>query len=78
MNAALCRSLYLVEPIRGVGSIPDKTQNNSQIRDLAPEVGVEPTTSRLTGECSTAELLGNYCSNLNLLYHLRAVLSDTP
>lgn len=27
---------------------------------MAPEVGIEPTTDRLTADCSTAELLRNY------------------
>ena len=30
---------------------------------LAPQVGFEPTTSRLTADCSTAELLGNVQTN---------------
>ncbi len=33
-------------------------------KDLAPQVGFEPTTLRLTAECSTVELLRN-----GLLFH---------
>ena len=34
-------------------------------KKLAPQVGFEPTTCRLTAECSTAELLRNVASNYN-------------
>ena len=33
------------------------------IRYLAPEVGFEPTTLRLTAGCSTIELLRNWCGS---------------
>ena len=33
----------------------------------APQVGFEPTTDRLTADCSTTELLWNIL--INLLYH---------
>ena len=32
---------------------------------MAPQVGFEPTTARLTAECSTTELLRNYDMGLN-------------
>ena len=32
---------------------------------MAPQVGFEPTTCRLTAECSTAELLRNVGTNYN-------------
>ena len=32
---------------------------------MAPQVGFEPTTCRLTAECSTAELLRNVSTNYN-------------
>ena len=35
-----------------------KTQNGSN-DFYAPETGIEPVTNRLTGDCSTAELLRN-------------------
>ena len=35
------------------------------IKKLAPQVGFEPTTCRLTAECSTAELLRNVGTNYN-------------
>src|SRR5579862_7972529 len=37
-------------------------------RDLAPQVGLEPTTLRLTAECSTIELLRSKVGRL-LLFH---------
>ena len=39
--------------------------------DLAPQVGFEPTTLRLTAECSTVELLRNRRAGLQLLDHSR-------
>ena len=33
---------------------------------LAPETGIEPVTNRLTGDCSTAELLRNIFSKSNI------------
>lgn len=35
------------------------------IKKMAPQVGFEPTTCRLTAECSTAELLRNVSTNYN-------------
>ena len=44
-----------------------------QYHELAPEVGIEPTTSRLTGGCSTAELLG-----INSVFLLHSSLYSVP
>ena len=47
------------------------------LRDLmAPQVGLEPTTTRLTAECSAIELLRNIESGSDLLS--RAVSSQVP
>ena len=43
---------------------------------LAPQVGLEPTTLRLTAECSAIELLRNMESGSDLLS--RAVSSQVP
>ena len=52
---------------------------------FAPPVGIEPTTNRLTGDCSTAELQGNICyltylttkfSNQNLSYNRNRTTGD--
>ena len=34
---------------------------------MAPQVGLEPTTLRLTAECSTAELLRNIFFYINII-----------
>ena len=34
---------------------------------LAPQVGLEPTTTRLTAGCSAIELLRNICSGMLLI-----------
>ena len=46
-------------------------------KKLAPQVGFEPTTCRLTAECSTAELLRNVASNYNnfLIFQLTFFIS---
>ena len=36
---------------------------------LAPRVGFEPTTLRLTAECSTAELSRIICHNTHIITH---------
>ena len=36
-----------------------KKNPRSNLRGLAPQVGLEPTTLRLTAECSAIELLRN-------------------
>lgn len=38
---------------------PSRTDANGQGTEMAPEVGLEPTTTRLTAACSTIELLWN-------------------
>ena len=38
------------------------------MKKMAPQVGFEPTTCRLTAECSTAELLRNVETNYNNLF----------
>src|SRR5688572_13975052 len=40
---------------------------------MAPQVGFEPTTLRLTAECSTIELLRNPARQLTLFFDIRAV-----
>lgn len=40
---------------------------------MAPQVGLEPTTVRLTAECSTTELLRN---NISLRKHLLLILMN--
>ncbi len=40
---------------------------------MAPQVGLEPTTVRLTAECSTTELLRN---NISLRMHLLMILNE--
>ncbi len=37
-------------------------------KEMAPQVGFEPTTYRLTAGCSTAELLRNGCANARCLF----------
>ena len=58
-------------------SIPDITKRSAAWTDLnAPQVGLEPTTLRLTAECSAIELLRNMESGSDLLS--RAVSSQVP
>ena len=38
-----------------------RTKSDSDSMFLAPQVGLEPTTLRLTAECSAIELLRNVC-----------------
>ena len=38
-----------------------RTKSGSDSMFLAPQVGLEPTTLRLTAECSAIELLRNVC-----------------
>ena len=38
---------------------------------MAPEVGFEPTTDRLTADCSTTELLRNRRNGTRILRHVR-------
>ena len=54
-------------------------QNHKEIRaflykmhgfHVAPQVGLEPTTLRLTAECSAIELLRNICAHLNAMFIL--------
>ena len=58
-----------------------KTRTNTIVRDfLAPQVGLEPTTLRLTAECSAIELLRNIgllSLRTELLYSVQGALS-TP
>jgi hypothetical protein len=42
---------------------------------MAPEVGLEPTTLRLTAECSAIELLRNLC-DLRVTSPLRAAMAS--
>ena len=41
------------------------------LRFLAPQVGLEPTTLRLTAECSAIELLRNICSRQRIFSPLK-------
>ena len=43
---------------------------------MAPQTGFEPVTSRLTADCSTAELLGNIGLNLTRVYYETLVKSQ--
>ncbi len=38
---------------------------------MAPQVGFEPTTDRLTADCSTTELLWNNVTAIFILLHYR-------
>ena len=56
---------------------PDITKSPSGLDELvAPQVGLEPTTLRLTAECSAIELLRNMESGGDLLS--RTVTSQVP
>lgn len=52
--------------------------NNVEVFQFAaPGVGIEPTTNRLTGDCSTAELSRNIALLSASKGLLRAILSET-
>ena len=38
----------------------EESSRRERVLEMAPEVGFEPTTDRLTADCSTAELLRNF------------------
>ena len=46
-------------PLRGVFQCITKKRRFTRLFSLAPQVGLEPTTLRLTAECSAIELLRN-------------------
>src|SRR6266403_2851434 len=50
------------------------------VTDLAPQVGLEPTTLRLTAECSAIELLRNNCgcSALDIALNRNGFYNKTP
>ena len=49
-----------MRPGRKVFSVSKWTYKRGVKNKMAPEVGLEPTTDRLTVDCSTIELLWNY------------------
>ena len=48
-------------------SIFGKVEGCKSLKSLAPQVGLEPTTLRLTAECSTIELLRSNTGGLSSL-----------
>ena len=53
-----------IPPLRHIQII---CSTNIFLKKMAPGVGLEPTTSRLTADCSTIELLRNMCVSLSHL-----------
>src|SRR5579883_3471656 len=66
--------------LRGCGRREALTggQGRSRGKELAPQVGLEPTTLRLTAECSTIELLRSSAGGLNSLQQNHEPQSTRP
>ena len=74
-GAVLCRLRKgLTSSMKTSLKIQQKTR--SLLIGLAPQVGLEPTTTRLTAECSAIELLRNIESGNDIVS--RAVSSQVP
>lgn len=60
-------SIAMVEPVTLVGGMVNSTPHDSRwgrSKQVAPAVGFEPTTKRLTAARSTTELRRNACRSL--------------